>query len=130
MIRRPPRSTLFPYTTLFRSPEHEVAGGAGNFDVVLLHALLNCGLWIAECTGERRNANDLAVQFRNPKSAIRNQVTRMVTISYGPATNRTRCPRPSSTSARDSRSSARTRCALLTPSPNRQAPATFRLVAL
>src|SRR2546430_13632569 len=23
MIRRPPRSTLFPYTTLFRSPEHE-----------------------------------------------------------------------------------------------------------
>src|SRR2546426_3558280 len=27
MIRRPPRSTLFPYTTLFRSrrPEHEMA---------------------------------------------------------------------------------------------------------
>src|SRR5437867_7879831 len=25
MIRRPPRSTLFPYTTLFRSPEHELA---------------------------------------------------------------------------------------------------------
>src|SRR2546429_7310698 len=23
MIRRPPRSTLFPYTTLFRSPTHE-----------------------------------------------------------------------------------------------------------
>src|SRR3989449_1776293 len=51
-----------------RVPEREVAGGAGNFDVVLLHALLNCGLWIAECTGERRNANDLAVQFRNPQS--------------------------------------------------------------
>src|SRR3712207_7272524 len=27
MIRRPPRSTLFPYTTLFRS---SVAGGSGN----------------------------------------------------------------------------------------------------
>src|SRR2546430_3731231 len=27
MIRRPPRSTLFPYTTLFRSrPEHDVDG--------------------------------------------------------------------------------------------------------
>src|SRR5258708_1337815 len=26
MLRRPPRSTLFPYTTLFRSPEHVVAG--------------------------------------------------------------------------------------------------------
>src|SRR3712207_8555234 len=24
MIRRPPRSTLFPYTTLFRSPVHEL----------------------------------------------------------------------------------------------------------
>src|SRR5450432_4519388 len=24
MIRRPPRSTLFPYTTLFRSPSHRV----------------------------------------------------------------------------------------------------------
>src|SRR3712207_6899668 len=27
MIRRPPRSTLFPYTTLFRSAQGEVAGG-------------------------------------------------------------------------------------------------------
>src|SRR5260370_15231759 len=26
MIRRPPRSTLFPYTTLFRSPEHVKPG--------------------------------------------------------------------------------------------------------
>src|SRR5258706_7383331 len=25
MIRRPPRSTLFPYTTLFRSPDHRAA---------------------------------------------------------------------------------------------------------
>src|SRR3712207_6957262 len=28
MIRRPPRSTLFPYTTLFRSPPAQPAGGA------------------------------------------------------------------------------------------------------
>src|SRR2546422_6165077 len=27
MIRRPPRSTLFPYTTLFRSPAREVGHG-------------------------------------------------------------------------------------------------------
>src|SRR5438105_10601770 len=26
MIRRPPRSTLFPYTTLFRSPRDDVCG--------------------------------------------------------------------------------------------------------
>src|SRR3712207_8323064 len=37
MIRRPPRSTLFPYTTLFRSGHHVIAdyeqrrGGAVNF---------------------------------------------------------------------------------------------------
>src|SRR3712207_7899004 len=29
MIRRPPRSTLFPYTTLFRSPLGERAGAEG-----------------------------------------------------------------------------------------------------
>src|SRR2546429_8544109 len=29
MIRRPPRSTLFPYTTLFRNPATEELGGAG-----------------------------------------------------------------------------------------------------
>src|SRR2546425_9358752 len=38
MIRRPPRSTLFPYTTLFRSivPE-EVAPSAKNNDSLVLH---------------------------------------------------------------------------------------------
>src|SRR5438034_6592816 len=36
MIRRPPRSTLFPYTTLFRSPGWNV-GYAGD---VLSHAVL------------------------------------------------------------------------------------------
>src|SRR5206468_4685799 len=29
LIRRPPRPTLFPYTTLFRSPGHGPRGGAG-----------------------------------------------------------------------------------------------------
>src|SRR3989454_8474903 len=31
MIRRPPRSTLFPYTTLFRSQEHGVQGCAKHY---------------------------------------------------------------------------------------------------
>src|SRR3712207_7197298 len=34
MIRRPPRSTLFPYTTLFRSPAHRLQLG------VALHQVL------------------------------------------------------------------------------------------
>src|SRR2546422_6842157 len=29
MIRRPPRSTLFPYTTLFRSPHRGIGNGQG-----------------------------------------------------------------------------------------------------
>src|SRR5258708_14750658 len=32
MIRRPPRSTLFPYTTLFRSAEHETGVGQAKLD--------------------------------------------------------------------------------------------------
>src|SRR3712207_7647293 len=30
MIRRPPRSTLFPYTTLFRSPHHPRSKGSSH----------------------------------------------------------------------------------------------------
>src|SRR5256885_7144619 len=30
MIRRPPRSTLFPYTTLFRSPRAALPGALGH----------------------------------------------------------------------------------------------------
>src|SRR5437899_7406164 len=38
MIRRPPRSTLFPYTTLFRSPEDLAPCGSG-FEGLLQLAL-------------------------------------------------------------------------------------------
>src|SRR5689334_23451496 len=35
MLRRPPRSTLFPYTTLFRSDEIGAAFGAGGRDLAI-----------------------------------------------------------------------------------------------
>src|SRR2546422_11022138 len=39
MIRRPPRSTLFPYTTLFRSPANEnVVARRGQFNAHLQRA--------------------------------------------------------------------------------------------
>src|SRR5258708_15777675 len=44
MIRRPPRSTLFPYTTLFRSPNPSVGYAAGQAivkDSILSHGLSN-----------------------------------------------------------------------------------------
>src|SRR5256885_12663110 len=40
MIRRPPRSTLFPYTTLFRSLESLALSGAGALLGLALAALL------------------------------------------------------------------------------------------
>ena len=33
MIRRPPRSTLFPYTTLFRSVNKYITGKPGDYEV-------------------------------------------------------------------------------------------------
>src|SRR2546430_3675896 len=46
MIRRPPRSTLFPYTTLFRSVDLEVdaqVGGVGSGPVVFGQPVGACG---------------------------------------------------------------------------------------
>src|SRR5256885_3601989 len=60
MIRRPPRSTLFPYTTLFRSPEGDSPGSLskatfdGNqltleyFDDVLTPAGVSAGIGRSE----------------------------------------------------------------------------------
>src|SRR2546425_7680035 len=53
MIRRPPRSTLFPYTTLFRSPRHrrkaqkrsEKAGGKNSMGVIAFHVNTPQPLW-------------------------------------------------------------------------------------
>src|SRR5256885_9124420 len=39
MIRRPPRSTLFPYTTLFRSGDDHCLQHGGGHPTLLLHSL-------------------------------------------------------------------------------------------
>src|SRR3712207_8027163 len=41
MIRLPPRSTLFPYTTLFRSLEHELPARMGQGEEQHVHAAVN-----------------------------------------------------------------------------------------
>src|SRR5256885_3271172 len=49
MIRRPPRSTLFPYTTLFRSPWIRVGNRAAvAFDPFIEHAVRGIGADRAE----------------------------------------------------------------------------------
>src|SRR2546426_1960128 len=51
MIRRPPRSTLFPYTTLFRS------GPGKNTVASAVHGVL-ASLWSGRLAFERRGARD------------------------------------------------------------------------
>src|SRR2546422_6450731 len=43
MIRRPPRSTLFPYTTLFRSVQD---GSGPDIDFVVDRSTIDSSLWI------------------------------------------------------------------------------------
>src|SRR3712207_594962 len=54
MIRRPPRSTLFPYTTLFRSKDFLSLGGVG---------LAGAGLLGAAGCGGRLGGNKKVVKF-------------------------------------------------------------------
>src|SRR3712207_7557568 len=59
MIRRPPRSTLFPYTTLFRSSLAEAATGAVILAVALLflgYAVVNSGRGTVNGEGIRLTA--------------------------------------------------------------------------
>src|SRR3712207_6880427 len=52
MIRRPPRSTLFPYTTLFRSFDHEVVLHPLEAELLQLARLVRQDLW-KSCRGLR-----------------------------------------------------------------------------
>src|SRR3712207_8685546 len=64
MIRRPPRSTLFPYTTLFRSEDERVERGqVGLLHLVLAAAQLGHG--DAEGVGELLARRAAAVQDRS-----------------------------------------------------------------
>src|SRR6201994_5038140 len=52
MIRRPPRSTLFPYTTLFRSSVERAEGRVAGKPAVARRALLHVGPRSEEHTSE------------------------------------------------------------------------------
>src|SRR2546426_5697203 len=56
MIRRPPRSTLFPYTTLFRSER-----GGDHLDVRPLHVLLHVRHLFGSLVDEQHDEVDLGV---------------------------------------------------------------------
>src|SRR2546422_3861531 len=94
MIRRPPRSTLFPYTTLFRSPllrevsigdsavpRMELAEWAARYGVVAGITTrghgFSLGLWSEENVGQvmsRWRAVGAAVRPRFPRVVLAHQV--------------------------------------------------------
>src|SRR5256885_12709945 len=62
MIRRPPRSTLFPYTTLFRSVfAGGVAGGAGAVLLAVADKLL--GAFPIDRKSTRLNSSHLVISY-------------------------------------------------------------------
>src|SRR2546426_7860628 len=98
MIRRPPRSTLFPYTTLFRSPSppttintHRLTRGRGG----LCHG--SSRHWLASSTGDRKstrlNSSHLVISYavfclkkKKKKQQLRNQDDKDDTPEHTPRT--------------------------------------------
>src|SRR2546430_17158022 len=66
MIRRPPRSTLFPYTTLFRSPRRRWVRGSVTRGALLARFALILALGLAGCGGEADSAVDHASPSEKP----------------------------------------------------------------
>src|SRR3712207_6939196 len=98
MIRRPPRSTLFPYTTLFRSGidvrvvavgtgQALALGAAGDADALLVHDRAGEDRFVAEGHGlDRRDVmhNDfvLAGPRADPRSEEHTSELQHANISY------------------------------------------------
>src|SRR5688572_32153300 len=75
MIRRPPRSTLFPYTTLFRSPlvlerRAEVGGGAATEEI---HPGFRCPTLSHEVLLRERIVREMDLQ----RHGLRSESTRL-----------------------------------------------------
>src|SRR3989442_7266923 len=75
MIRRPPRSTLFPYTTLFRSLKN-----TGGSDIPLRAKIARVYAFTPDDVDERIDASDLCSEWEDRKSTRLN--SSHVRISY------------------------------------------------
>src|SRR3712207_8026316 len=68
MIRRPPRSTLFPYTTLFRSHQREPA------EYHRVRSVVRRRQRIGECAeGARVRGQVTTVQYRRDRELVRSE---------------------------------------------------------
>src|SRR2546421_4705691 len=98
MIRRPPRSTLFPYTTLFRSRRHVMPSISGSFSGTItkqfgldLNDQSNHLLAIAEVNGTQRSSDRKSTRLNSSHDQISYAVfclkkkTHVRSRSYGPS---------------------------------------------
>src|SRR3989454_7526069 len=77
MIRRPPRSTLFPYTTLFRS---EKMSAIGQLIAGVAHDLNNPLASVVGFSDFLAELGDIPPQFAEPLQVIRQEAERAATI--------------------------------------------------
>src|SRR2546428_2871135 len=73
MIRRPPRSTLFPYTTLFRSPNGKFRGVKCDRLLERVRALERCRLLAGPGAdlSEARAGRKIGIRFRIDRKSTR-----------------------------------------------------------
>src|SRR5258708_17947147 len=75
MIRRPPRSTLFPYTTLFRS--HPCRRAHALFEAAVRHhALERLGMFVGDHQNPRAGLENLRRLHREHPEALERMVPR------------------------------------------------------
>src|SRR3712207_4199770 len=66
MIRRPPRSTLFPYTTLFRSPAEDLDRDFKIIPKIDEDKCVGCGRCYVSCYDAAHQAIDFDLETRKP----------------------------------------------------------------
>src|SRR2546429_5288964 len=79
MIRRPPRSTLFPYTTLFRS----LAGSAGILGYALRAKPLERNFWTMSAWLDEKSLMDFTVRIPHSRVMKADRKSTRLNSSHG-----------------------------------------------
>src|SRR5256885_12085562 len=94
MIRRPPRSTLFPYTTLFRSVRFNIVPGVGELFMIPAYTLSgNCDIRSEEHTSELQSPCNLVCRLLLEKKKTlkhRSSSSAFATTGFSPPSVETR----------------------------------------